>query len=92
MSWLNCNSNALQTIAAIIAALVAIVALIGIKFQVDASYRVQSANEIYRELLNISVAKPWQVQLLSGLPKIEESPYVILGDFEGQHFSDMQKP
>jgi hypothetical protein len=61
MSWLNRNSNALQAIAAIVTAVVAIVALIGIKFQVDASYRVQreqSAKEIYRELLNISIANP----------------------------------
>jgi hypothetical protein len=61
MSWLNRNSNALQAIAAIITAIVAIVALVGIKFQVDASYRVQreqSAKEIYRELLNISIANP----------------------------------
>jgi hypothetical protein len=79
-------------IAAIIAALVAIVALIGIKFQADASYRLQreqSAKEIYRELLNISIAQPWQVQLLSGLAKIEDNPYVISGDFDGQHFSEM---
>jgi hypothetical protein len=61
MSWLNRNSNALQAIAAIVTAVVAFVALIGIKFQVDASYRVQreqSAKEIYRELLNLSIANP----------------------------------
>lgn len=61
MSWLNRNSNALQALAALFTAAIAIVALIGIKFQVDASYRVQreqSAKEIYRELLNISIANP----------------------------------
>jgi hypothetical protein len=61
MNWLNRNSSALQAIAAIVTAIVAMVALIGIKFQVDASYRVQreqSAKEIYRELLNISIANP----------------------------------
>jgi hypothetical protein len=61
MNWLQRNSDALQAIAAIVTAAVAIVALIGIKFQVDASYRVQreqSAKEIYRELLNLSIANP----------------------------------
>jgi hypothetical protein len=61
MNWLDRNSSALQAIAAIVTAIVAMVALIGIKFQVDASYRVQreqSAKEIYRELLNISIANP----------------------------------
>ncbi len=61
MNWLNRNSNGLQAIAAIITAAVAIIALVGIKLQVDTSYRVQreqSAKEIYRELLNLSIANP----------------------------------
>jgi hypothetical protein len=61
MNWLNRNSSALQALAALLTVAVAIVALIGVKLQVDASYRVQqeqSAKEIYRELLNISIANP----------------------------------
>ncbi len=61
MNWLNRNSNGLQAIAAIVTAAVAIIALVGVKLQVDASYRVQreqSAKEIYRELLNLSIANP----------------------------------
>jgi hypothetical protein len=44
-----------------LAVAVTIVTLIGVKFQVDSSYRLQreqSAKEIYRELLNISIANP----------------------------------
>lgn len=61
MNWLYRNSNTLQALAALVTAAVAVVALIGVKLQVDASYRVQreqSAKEIYRELLNISIANP----------------------------------
>jgi integrase len=32
------------------------------------------------------------VQMLLGLPKIKDNPYVIPGDIEGQCLSDMQKP
>ncbi len=61
MNWFSRNSNALQALAGLVTVFVAVVALIGVKFQVDASYRVQreqSAKEIYRELLNISIANP----------------------------------
>jgi len=61
MAWLARNSSALQALAALLTVAVAIAALIGIKLQIDASYRVQreqSAKEIYRELLNISIANP----------------------------------
>jgi hypothetical protein len=61
MNWLTRNSSALQALAALLTSAVAIVALIGVKFQIDASYRVQreqSAKEIYRELLNLSIANP----------------------------------
>ena len=61
MNWFERNSKGLQAIAAIITAAAAIIALIGVKLQVDASYRVQreqSAKEIYRELLNLSIANP----------------------------------
>ena len=61
MNWFECHSKGLQAIAAIITAAAAIVALVGVKLQVDATYRVQreqSAKEIYRELLNLSIANP----------------------------------
>ena len=61
MNWLSRNSSALQALAAVFTVLIAVVALIGVKVQVDASYRVQreqSAKEIYRELLNLSIANP----------------------------------
>lgn len=61
MNWWERNSGAVQAIGAVITALVAVLALIGVKFQVDASYvvqREQSAKEIYREFLNITIANP----------------------------------
>ena len=61
MNWLEKHSKAIQAVAAIVTAAVAVLALVGVKLQVDASYRVQreqSAKEIYRELLNISIANP----------------------------------
>jgi hypothetical protein len=61
MNWLEHYSKAIQSLAAIITAAVAVLALVGVKLQVDASYRVQreqSAKEIYRELLNLSISNP----------------------------------
>jgi hypothetical protein len=61
MNWLNRNSAALQALAALMTVAVAVVALVGVKLQVDASYRVQreqSAKEIYREFLNLSITNP----------------------------------
>ena len=61
MNWLERHSKALQALSAIVMAVVAVAALAGVKYQIDASYRVQreqSAKEIYREFLNISIANP----------------------------------
>jgi hypothetical protein len=61
MNWLEKHNKAIQAVAAVVMAAVAVLALVGVKLQVDASYRVQreqSAKEIYRELLNISIANP----------------------------------
>jgi hypothetical protein len=61
LNWLHRNSNAVQAFAALTTAVVALAALIGVKYQIDASYRVQreqSSKEIYREMLNISIANP----------------------------------
>ncbi len=61
MNWLERHSAALQALGSLLTALVAIAALIGVKLQVDAAYSVQreqSAKEIYREFLNLSIANP----------------------------------
>ncbi len=61
MKWLERHSAALQALGNIVMAIVAVAALIGVKLQVDAAYSVQreqSAKEIYREFLNISIANP----------------------------------
>ena len=59
--WLERNGKALQALAALVTAFAAVSALIGIKVQIDANMRqqqVQSARDIYREFLNISISKP----------------------------------
>ena len=60
-SWLETNSKALQALAGIVTAILALMALIGVKWQIDASFetqREQSARDIYREFLNISISNP----------------------------------
>ncbi len=59
--WAEQNASALQAISAIVTALAALAALIGIKVQIDANVRQQqeqSARDIYREFLNLSISKP----------------------------------
>ena len=59
--WLERNAKALQAVAAIVTAFAALAALIGIKVQIDANMKqqqVQSARDIYREFLNLSISKP----------------------------------
>jgi hypothetical protein len=61
MRWLKANSAALQALGAVLTALIALAALVGVKLQVDAGERqsrVQSARDIYREFLNLSIARP----------------------------------
>lgn len=61
MEFLNRNSGAIQAISAILTVLLALGALIGVKMQIDAADRIQraqSARDIYREFLNLSVANP----------------------------------
>lgn len=60
-SWLDRNAKAIQAGSALATALVAVAALIGIKVQIDASaqlQREQSARDIYREFLSLSIAQP----------------------------------
>jgi hypothetical protein len=59
--WLESRAKALQALAAIVTILTAVAALIGVKVQIDANarqQREQSARDIYREYLNLSIAKP----------------------------------
>ena len=61
MQWLKRHTAALQAVAAIITAMAAVSALVGVKLQIDASaqlQREQSARDIYREFLNLSIARP----------------------------------
>lgn len=61
IGWFDKHANAVQGIAAMATALIALSALIGVKFQIDAAARTQqqqSARDIYREFLNLSISKP----------------------------------
>jgi hypothetical protein len=59
--WLETRAKALQAMAAIVTMTAAVAALVGVKVQIDASarqQREQSARDIYREYLNLSISKP----------------------------------
>lgn len=59
--WLGSNHQSIQALAAILAGLLAVGTVIGVKWQIDASARLQkeqSARDIYREYLNISMSRP----------------------------------
>lgn len=59
--WLGKNHQSIQASAAILAAVLAIATIAGVKWQMDAAARLQkeqSARDIYREYLNISIARP----------------------------------
>ena len=59
--WLEARAKALTAMAAIVTMFAAVAALIGVKVQIDANakqQREQSARDIYREYLNLSIAKP----------------------------------
>jgi hypothetical protein len=61
MEFLNRNAGAIQAIGAILTVVLALGALIGVKVQIDAADRIQrsqSARDIYREYLNLSIANP----------------------------------
>ena len=84
MSWLKNNSRALQSISAILTVLLALAALFGIKIQLDGSaaiQREQSAKDIYREFLNLSIqnpelAMPDYCELKDGLPAAKYENFV----------------
>ena len=59
--WLERNAKALQGLSAIVMMALAAATLIGVKLQIDATasqQREQSARDIYREFLNLSISKP----------------------------------
>lgn len=58
IDWLNRNGQAVQALAGVLTVVLALAALIGVKVQIDASDRLaraQSARDIYREFLSLSV-------------------------------------
>jgi hypothetical protein len=61
LDWLKRNSEALEAVGGIATAFAALTALIVIPYQVSQSDRIQrdqTAREIYREFLNLTVQKP----------------------------------
>lgn len=59
--WFERHGSLIQGLASIAAVLVAVAALIGVKVQIDAAAQLQqeqSARDIYREYLNLSIGKP----------------------------------
>lgn len=61
IDWFDKHAVAVQGIAAIATALIALSALIGVKIQIDAAAKTQqeqSARDIYREFLNLSISRP----------------------------------
>lgn len=61
ITWFDKHGGAVQGIGTIATALIALAALIGVKVQIDSAARTQqeqSARDIYREYLNLSIGKP----------------------------------
>ncbi len=61
MSWLARNAPAIEAASALVTAFVAMAALVGIKFQLDAADKIQkaqSAREAYRSHLALAAATP----------------------------------
>lgn len=61
LTWFDKHGSAIQGIGAIVTALIALAALVGVKLQIDAAARAQqeqSARDIYREFLSLSISKP----------------------------------
>lgn len=60
-SWITERAAALQAVVAALTLAVALLALVGVKWQIDASERLQqeqSARDIYREFLSLSISRP----------------------------------
>ena len=61
LAWFERNNKAVSAISAVLTVILALAAIIGVKVQIDGAARIQqeqSARDIYREYLNLSVQKP----------------------------------
>ena len=61
MDWAGRHAKMIQLVVSVVGLLVAIGAIVGVKMQIDAASRLQaqqSARDIYREYLNLSISKP----------------------------------
>jgi hypothetical protein len=61
MGFFNRNAGSIQAMAAILTVVLALAALVGVKWQINAADRIQraqSARDIYREYLNLAINKP----------------------------------
>lgn len=61
LGWFDKHGAAIQGIGAIVTVFIAAAALVGVKIQIDAAARTQqtqSARDIYREFLTLSISKP----------------------------------
>jgi hypothetical protein len=59
--WFDKHASAIQAVASLVMAMIALAAVVGVKVQIDAAARMQqeqSARDIYREFLNLSISKP----------------------------------
>lgn len=61
VGWLDRHGKAIQSVVGLLTLIIALGALVGVKLQMDASARLQreqSARDIYREYLSLSIANP----------------------------------
>lgn len=61
LKWLERHTEIIQSIGALITIVLAVIALLGVKWQIDGAAQIQreqSARDIYREFLSLSVANP----------------------------------
>jgi hypothetical protein len=61
LRWFETRAKAFQSLAALATTIIALAALVGVKLQIDASARLQqeqSARDIYREFLALSISQP----------------------------------
>ncbi len=61
IGWFDKHANTVQGMTALATALIALSALIGVKVQIDSAaqnQKEQSARDIYREFLTLSISKP----------------------------------
>ena len=61
LAWFERNNKAVTAISGVLTAILALGAIVGVKVQIDGTARIQreqSARDIYREFLSLSVQKP----------------------------------